>query len=189
MKKYFLLVLILLLTAACSNEKDTGIEDDKLGFIDADVSEKNTNLKTRAQYNTRKPGDSQLLDRSFEHAPPMIPHTTAGFFPIKITSNICLSCHVPEKAKEVEAIPMPETHFIDLRKHLVAEGDIYKNPEENLEIKKLDQPNAAYFNCSQCHAPQADVTIDITNRFTPEFRKQFDLTKSNLNEKLDELIN
>jgi len=187
--KILLLMGLFLFAAACSDKKtDDGIEDDKLGFIDADVTSEDTEFKTRAEYMEERPGESSKLDRSFENAPPMIPHTTLGFFPIEIDRNICLSCHMPDKAKEVEAVPLPETHMANIRPQLVLVDGIYENPKDEVVVDKLDHLNNAYFNCSQCHAPQTKVRVDITNLFTPEFREEFGITTSDLIKRMDEGI-
>ena len=34
---------------------------------------------------------------------------------IKIDNNICMSCHMPDKAIETGAIPISHTHFFNLR--------------------------------------------------------------------------
>ena len=124
--------IICLMVAAvlfsCSNNKkqeNAFIDEDKLGFIDADVSSEETNLKRKAEYDITLPGESEMIERSFENAPPLIPHTTAGFFPITIKNNICFSCHLPEKSEETGAIPLPETHFTDLRPEMEKKGGIY----------------------------------------------------------------
>ncbi|MCF6271295.1 MAG: nitrate reductase cytochrome c-type subunit [Melioribacteraceae bacterium] len=189
MKTKILLLLIILAFAACNNKYvDEGIEDDKLGFIDADVTSEDTEFKTRAEYMGGRPGESPTFERSFENAPPMIPHTTSGFFPIKIDRNICLSCHMPDKAKEVNAIPLPETHMSNIRTQMTFVNGIYQSADETVVAKKLDNLNNAYFNCSQCHAPQTEVKIDITNLFTPEFRDEFGITNSDLIKRIDEGI-
>ncbi len=185
-----ILVLLVLFTFVSCNDKvsNEGIEDDELGFINADVTSEDTDFKTRAEYILERPGESKKIGRSFENAPPLIPHTTSGFFPIKIDRNICLSCHMPEKAKEVKAVPLPETHMVNIRPHLVLVDGVYQNPKEEVLVHKLDSLNNAYFNCSQCHAPQTKVRVDITNLFTPDFREKFGISNSNLIEKIDEGI-
>jgi len=187
MKKFLLLFFITALIISCGvNNENEGIDDDKLGFIEADVLSEDTEFKVRASYNSLKPGDGIKMDRSFENAPPMIPHTTAGFFPIKIDRNICLSCHMPEKAKEVNATEISKTHLMNIREQLILVDGIYTTPDEGVVVEKLEKLNNAYYNCSQCHAPQTEVTVNITNLFTPEFRKEFGISSSNLHENVAE---
>ena len=130
-----------------------------------------------------------MMNRSFENAPPLIPHTTAGFLPIKRKNNACLSCHLPENAKKVNARPLSKTHFTNIRPKLVLVNGIYQFPKEDgVKVQKLKKLNAAYFNCSQCHAPQTKVSIDIKNLFTPEFRKKHGIEESDLIDKVKEGI-
>ena len=189
MGKKLLILFILVAFISCSEKKkDDVIEDATLGFIEADVNSEETDFKYRAEYSLNRPGDGNKLERSFENAPPLIPHTTSGFFPIKIDRNICKSCHMPEKAEEVKAVPLPETHMSNIRPRLVFVDGIYQNPKEGVIVEKLKNLNNAYFNCSQCHTPQTDVKVDITNLFTPEFRQEFGLSNSDLIERIAEGI-
>ena len=183
-----LFVLIIFLTQGCHRQKqDEFIDEDSLGLIDASVKSEETNLKHKAQFENIQPGSAEKIDRAFENAPPLIPHTTAGFFPIKMDNNICFSCHLPDMVKESGAVPIPETHFTSLRPTMVeVDGILQFEDESTVYEEELDSTNHAYFNCSQCHVAQTDVTVDIENLFTPEFRAEFGLEKSNLNENMKE---
>jgi len=180
------------LVISCSQEKKQDkqlIDEDKLGLIDADVKSEETNLKSIAKYENAIPGESQKIERAFENAPPMIPHTTVNFFPITIKNNICFSCHLPEKAKEVNAVPLPETHFTVLRPEMKEKGGVYYTTfEGKLAISVSKNFNNAYFNCSQCHVPQAAVSVNIENLFTPGFRSALSRERSELQDRIDEGI-
>lgn len=190
MNRWIINTVVLLAAIACqfkNGEDGQSIDEDRLGIIDADVRSEDTHFKHKAVYEAGKPGEGQLLERAFENAPPMIPHTTKGFFPIKVDNNICLSCHLPEKAEEVGAVALPKTHFMNLRPVMQEkDGVLYFADEETVTKEELDHFNAAYFNCSQCHTPQANVRVDIENLFTPEFRNEFGLEASDLNKRIDE---
>lgn len=182
-----LIICASLLILSCGQGKDESIDEDKLGIIDADVKSEETNLKEKALYAEAIPGSAETIERAFENAPPMIPHTTEGFFPIKINNNICFTCHMPEVADTVGAIALPETHFTDLRPKMVEVNGVLRFEKEGeIHIEKSDEVVQAYFNCSQCHAPQTNVTIDIENLFTPEFREEFGLERSSLQSRLKE---
>ncbi len=185
---YLFIILLSLTIIACSSDNEEKVIDDaELGFIKADVESEQTNLKTKAKYLDNLPGTSIKLKRAFENAPPMIPHTVEGFLPIKAKNNICLSCHLPEKAKEVNSVPLPKTHFTELRPELVKKGGVYEMaPAEKLFKADMEHFNYSYFNCTQCHAPQARITVNIENLFTPEFRSKLSANKSDLNERIDE---
>lgn len=192
MNKLIYISALTLLVVSCqlmNNDENAEVDEDKLGIIDADVRSADTHLKHKAVYEAGNPGEGDLMTRSFENAPPMIPHTTKGFFPIMMDNNICLSCHLPEKAKEVEAVALPKTHFMDLRPQMVEKDGIFVFEDESkVHKQELDQLNTSYFNCSQCHAPQATIKVDIENLFTPEFRNQFGLESSDLNKRIEEGI-
>lgn len=186
-------ILLIAIFISCSGRKGNDkklVSETELGIIDAHVYSEETNLKRRAEIVDSRPGKSVKISRSFENAPPLIPHTTTGFFPIKINSNICLSCHVPDKAEEVGAIPMPEMHYTDLRTELeLKEGKYHVADNTKPDAVKSVEMNNAYFNCSQCHVPQTNVRVDIENLFTPEFRSKFGLERSDLSNKINEGIN
>ena len=189
-KIYLIAIFSFFLLFSCSKEKENEtIEDSKLGIINANVESEETNLKIKPKYRDYSPGSASKINRSFENAPPMIPHTTEGFLPITAKNNICLSCHMPDKAKKVNAVPLPKTHFTDLRPDLVKKGNVFEmaKPDE-LFTKDLKHFNYSYFNCTQCHVPQTTVTVNIENLFTPEFRSKLGKNKSDLRNRIGEGI-
>ncbi len=123
------------------------------------------------QYSDLEPGESTTLQRSFENAPPMIPHNVDDLLPIKRDDNQCQECHHPNEAVEAGAPANPASHFYDLRNN-----------------KKLDDLAAANFNCTQCHAPQSNAPDIIRNEFKPEYRNADSKTSSNLLDILNEGI-
>ena len=190
MKTNFICILtfvIILFTGCHGNKNNEYIEENKLGIIDASVKSEETNLKEKAEYDNIQPGKAEKIDRAFENAPPLIPHTTTGFLPIKMENNICFSCHMPDKVEKSGAVAIPATHFTSLRPKMVeVDGILQFEQEQDVQIQALDSVNHAYFNCTQCHVPQTNVTVNIENLFTPEFREEFGLTKSSLKDKLKE---
>ncbi len=189
MKNFYLLFVIVFLFSHCDNVDDKLVDENTLGIIDANVKSEETNLKEKARYIDVKPGEGVMIDRAFENAPPLIPHTTDGFLPITIKNNACMSCHMPDKVEESGAKKMSGTHFMNWRpkiEEMEGKYTIVKNEElTNDEIGKL---NNSYFNCSQCHVPQANITVDIKNLFTPEFREKHGIENSTLKEKVKEGI-
>ncbi|SMO90254.1 periplasmic nitrate reductase subunit NapB [Saccharicrinis carchari] len=194
MKKNILILttISLFVLGSCTNNRGGKeyIDENKLGLIDADVKSEDTNLSEKPKYSESKPGSAELIDRAYENAPPMIPHTVNGFLPIKLDNNICLTCHLPDKAEESGAVPISSTHFANWRPQPVLEDGVYKTPaSDSLTVQNMDRLNNQYFNCNQCHVPQATVSVDIENLFTPEFRQEFGLEKSNLEDQVKEGIN
>lgn len=185
----YLLILVIFTSCAGKKQEEVLIDEDRLGFIDADVASEETNLKSKAEYQITLPGESEVMERSFENAPPVIPHTTANFFPITLKNNICFSCHLPELIEETGAIALPETHFTDLRPQMEEKaGVFYTTFEGEIKISKSNNFDNAYYNCSQCHVPQTEVTVDIENLFTPEFRNAMKRERSGLQDELKEGI-
>lgn len=125
-----------------------------------------------ADINWTKPaaGESKRYDRSFENAPPLIPHDLEGLIPITADNNMCVSCHMPEVAKEVGATPIPKSHLYSIRN------------KKDLEGKLSDDR----FNCTTCHVPQANVEAKFKNNFKPEYRDANSTSRSNLLDVLNE---
>jgi len=172
---------------SCNRNKGGDIDlSESLGS--AELMTDSSILANMPAYSMAEAGASTNIERAFENAPPMIPHKNQLFIPITTSSNLCLTCHNPENAKNIGATPMPITHFINYRPEMVQEEGVYKSTVEANEVvqDELGELNMARYNCTQCHAPQADVTVDIENYFTPEFRKASGKEKSNLTENMAE---
>ena len=108
---------------------------------------------------------AKRFDRSFENAPPFIPHDTEGLVPITKDSNMCVTCHMPEFAKDSGATPIPSSHLYDIRNKKDLAG-------------KLDDER---YNCTTCHVEQQNgVTQLVGNKFKPDFRDKNGSHKSNL---------
>ncbi len=110
------------------------------------------------EYPKAPPGQAKRFVRSYENAPPLIPHSIEGLVPITQKNNACLGCHDPKVAKTVGATPLPPTHFIDFFQ--LIKGKVVK-------LNKLDP---ARWNCVQCHVPQANAKPLVQNTFKPEYR-------------------
>ena len=125
-----------------------------------------------ADINWTKPaaGEAQRYERSFENAPPMIPHDLEGLVPITADNNMCVTCHMPEVAKDVGATPIPKSHLYSIRN------------KKDLEGKLSDDR----FNCTTCHVPQANVEAKFKNNFKPEYRDANSSQHSNLLDVLNE---
>lgn len=125
-----------------------------------------------ADINWTKPaaGEAQRYERSFENAPPMIPHDLEGLIPITADNNMCVTCHMPEVAKDVGATAIPKSHLYSIRN------------KKDLEGKLSDDR----FNCTTCHVPQANVEAKFKNNFKPEYRDANSSQHSNLLDVLNE---
>lgn len=183
------LVIIVIVSGSCNDRKEKQwVEDENIDMsYDMLLSDEST-LTDMPEYSKIRGGESELLQRSFENAPPLIPHRVGGFLPIKVEDNKCLRCHIPNKAEEFGATPLPETHFTSYRPMVEEVDGVYRiaEPVEKVFEKDLDHFNNAMFNCSQCHVPQAKVTVEISNVFDPEYRSSSEKSRSNLKDRMGE---
>jgi len=133
------------------------------------------------KFDRPAPGAAPKFERAYVNAPPMIPHSVEGLLPITKDNNQCLGCHMPDVAKGVGATPIPASHFTNYRPDTIlkngdmvkegkvvgiAKGDMGNVSDIKLaKVKKLDHLYQGRFNCSQCHAPQANVQTAVANTF------------------------
>ena len=144
--------------AEIASFRDTTIDDDNVEFANF-------------EYDATPAGQSQVIERSFENAPPMISHDVEGMMDITKDMNMCVTCHAPEYAKAMKATPVPASHLFDT---------FGKGKKVGKEIV------ASRYNCNLCHAPMTNAKPLIGNTFKPDFRSETDKTKSNLLDVLNE---
>ncbi len=147
----------------------------------------------KVEYTKAAPGTAKRFQRSYENAPPLIPHSIEGLVPITLKNNACLGCHMPSVAAGVGATPLPPTHF----------KDFYFKTKQKLIKQKLYEDIKAYrarlakmahkediapqrYNCVQCHVPQANAKPLVANTFKPVFRNPKNKHRSTLNKQLME---
>ena len=197
MNKFLISVALISLIGfwSCSSEdsskpvehKNTNNET-KLGLIDSDVQKNADDLASMPTYSESAPGTSQRVDRSFENAPPMIPHSTVGLVPIKMNNNACLTCHMPDVAVTMKSTALPASHFTNYRPDVhLNDGTI--DVEKSKEVTQIDlkgKLNMARFNCTQCHVTQANVDLAVENTFKAVYRKSDLNSKSNLSDNIAE---
>lgn len=138
-------------------ENDIGIR--KVSLFD----EQGVNLKD-INWTAEPAGMSKKFNRSFENAPPFIPHDTDGMFPITKDMNMCVTCHMPEFAKDAGATPIPASHLYDIRNKKDKGGVLHDER----------------FNCDTCHVPQANAEAPFKNSFKAHFRDANGHERSNL---------
>ncbi|WP_029522780.1 nitrate reductase cytochrome c-type subunit [Persephonella sp. KM09-Lau-8] len=155
----------------------TGVSDKVIS--EEELSYRNIPLDVNAtpppvEFPKTPPGQSQRFERAYENAPPMIPHSVEGLLPITKNNNACLGCHDPKVAKSVGATPIPPTHFIDFFQLIKG------------KTVKLNRLDPARWNCSQCHAPQANAKPLVKNTFRPEYTSPEAKKKSLFHQKIME---
>lgn len=88
------------------------------------------------------PGDNELLPRSFQGAPPQVPHLIEGM-EITLKTNDCRDCHAGEEGEDGEPA-ISESHFTNVAEELL---------------------KGSQHVCVTCHVVQKDAKPLITNTF------------------------
>ncbi|WP_294961969.1 nitrate reductase cytochrome c-type subunit [Sulfurimonas sp.] len=169
------------------------ITEASLGLRKTDLYSEDTTVGDMTMYNKSAAGSSMKIKRAFQDAPPMIPHDVEGMLPIKIGNNACISCHAPEVAPSMNALPYPESHMTNFRAvtSIGQDGRITKNgvsvdntstsTRDQMSVKKTSHLQGARFNCNQCHAPQSESKILVENNFEATYTRESGATKSGWN--------
>ncbi|MCH5336153.1 MAG: nitrate reductase cytochrome c-type subunit [Campylobacter sp.] len=168
-KKMFLLsAAASLFIAVCTLE---AANSDQMKIVrGADLENENKVILGNIDYNGTQPGESTLVERSYENAPPIIPHSIEGMLPITTDNNSCLSCHDKSIAKDVGATPIPATHYYDYRHNKKTGNSI----------------SDARFNCNQCHVALSDAKPLVENNFKADFKNEKSKKSSNLFDVINE---
>ncbi len=141
--------IVAIITAACATASKP-VADNEIGLSKTSVFEDPS--PSVFEYPKTEPSAATALPRSWADAPPQIPHKTEQFMPITTNKNMCIVCHdkpgmMGKKVKGI-ATAMPESHY-------------------NKVDARWERSNAR-FNCTLCHAPQANVNDLVGNTFKPE---------------------
>lgn len=164
MKTIMLCLAAVLCISACSLANKKPVADTEIGLRTVDLNDETNVTNPEIKWVGDEPGVNKRFDRSFENAPPLIPHSLDGLVPITKDLNSCLTCHTPEVAKDAGTIPAPKSHLVDLRTGKDLKGQV----------------SDERFNCTQCHVPQADVKPLKQNNFKADFRYKDSNESSNL---------
>ena len=158
--------LALLLGGGCRHTEDGGAvrsgadEPAAVYFRSAALEEMSD--QALPEYTDAEPGDSELLARAFEGAPPQIPHSGEDMFPITIGSNECIECHHPDNVASEWDRPIPESHF---EHPLMAPGDVDEATRWKVAgYRRGEDIAGARYQCHMCHAPQARNVSTPRNR-------------------------
>jgi len=168
-----LFLVLLVFAASCASESGSNgstaaaVTDDELSYRNEPLAADSGTPEV--SFAAEEPGDSELVERSFENAPPVIPHSVEDLLPITIDENTCVECHLPEEAESAGATAVPASHLYDMRRD-----------------KQLATLNPANYNCTLCHAPQAKTGDLVENTFEPDYRDEARRSSSNLLESLNE---
>ena len=106
----------------------------------SDVSAPDAPFEAKA-YQGKKPGQQQMVARTFNGQPPVIPHTLDNFDEITLEDNQCVECHGLAKYKEKNAPKMADSHF------------------------KAQQVDMTRWQCNTCHVAQVDAAPLVKQNF------------------------
>jgi cytochrome c-type protein NapB len=148
----FALLLPTTFVSAEAKEEKDGMD---LYFRDAALL--STSEQAVPEYPTADPGESEVLERPWDKAPPGIPHTVEDMYPIQVENNECLECHSPENAGKGD-IPLTDSHF-KIPQMGEGKGEMVWVVKK---YRKGDEMNMARYNCNMCHVPQA-TNVDTPN--------------------------
>ncbi|HGZ69773.1 MAG TPA: hypothetical protein ENK74_00045 [Nitratifractor sp.] len=172
-----------------------------MSYRNTDLYKEDGTTPPPVKYNAPAPGKAQRIARSFENAPPLIPHSVDGLLPITQKNNACLGCHMPDAAKASGAVAIPASHFTNYRPTTVYKnGKVVKegktvgpNSEignvSDIKLAKAKKQKTLYqgrFNCSQCHVPQANTKALVKNNFKADFKDAKNKESSNLVDVMNE---
>jgi cytochrome c-type protein NapB len=146
-------VALLACATASSPSKKTpvsGVPDTSLGLEKSSVT--GVPAPKAYEYSTKDPGDGKVLPRPFASAPPLIPHSVDGMLPIARADNGCLGCHAVDKPEPGGPVPIPASHYVDLR---------------NAPTVKRAEIAGSRYVCTACHVPQTDAKPVVANGFRP----------------------
>lgn len=135
--------------------QDQAIPDDDLGLSKASVYD--TPEPAAFEYGSQDAGTvGKRAVRSYNTAPPMIPHTIKDMVPIRQDMNLCKDCHVQpdligQPISPGMPVPAPVSHYANVKA-----GELYMGR----------------WTCTQCHAPQADVKLLVESVFDKQSRKR-----------------
>ena len=141
------------LSLPASAAQGPAISEDSLGLYNFSVQEDRS--PDAIQFKGGDPGTNKRIEKSYHTAPPMVPHSNAGFLPITRESNLCKECHfqpgmIGMKLEAGMPVPMPASHYADVKK-------------EELYMGR--------WNCMQCHQEQADVKVLVNSTFGKAVKK------------------
>ncbi|MDR0468048.1 MAG: nitrate reductase cytochrome c-type subunit [Campylobacteraceae bacterium] len=166
-------VLVFALAGCLTTAYEKTFASDDIGLRKTSLFDEGNIDLAGITYISTPAGESKLIERAFENAPPLISHDVEGMMEITRDLNMCTSCHLPEIAVDLGATAMPKSHFLSM-----------------ITGKDLgDQMDEARYNCTTCHVPQAiEVGQLVKNSFDPNFRNKTSEFQSNLADILNEGI-
>ncbi len=180
---------VFVVGCAASN---SSVSDESLSLRKANVQKESAVTPKKIDWAKAAPGESATIERSFDNAPPLIPHSVEGLVPVTRKNNSCLGCHMPEVAPSVHATAIPKSHFTNFRPteiiakngKLIKKGKIVARPNgganDVFATSTHGKLYAGRFNCTQCHVAQSNAKPLVANTFTPGYKNKKQMNQSNL---------
>lgn len=177
----------VLFTVGCATANNVStVSEESLGLRKTTIYSESNTIADKTMYSTEVAGVSKKINRAFQDAPPMIPHSVDGLLPITINNNQCTSCHEPSIATSMGATPIPKSHFMDFRPKHNYDGKTFTKAVDNMKnevsVKPISQLSGARFNCTQCHTPQSSGKLVVDNTFEASFTREDGAFKSTWDE-------
>ena len=172
------LLALSVFTAGCVGNNT--VSEESLGLRKTDLySETSETVGHMTKYGSTPAGSSTKFARAYQDAPPMVPHSVEGMLPITINNNQCKTCHVDSAPYDKTIPSVPPSHFTNFRPASYAVSGVNTSSEDlsHVSIKKENKLVGARFNCSQCHAPQAEG-LAVESNFEATYTKKDGATKS-----------
>ncbi len=193
-------ITVGIFVVGCATTNDS-VSDASLSLRKSNVQTENGIKLHKVKYAEAAPGEAKMIERSYDNAPPLIPHSVEGLIPITRKNNSCLGCHMPEVAASVHATPIPKSHFMNFRPteviakngKLIKKGDVVARPNDGSnEVFATPTHGKLYagrYNCTQCHVPQSNAKPLVGNTFKPDYMNKQQMNRSNLVNTYDQGIN
>ena len=201
MSKIALSIITVGIFAVGCASTNGSVSDESLSLRKANVQSESAVTPQKISYAKPAPGEAKKIERSYDNAPPLIPHSVEGLVPITRNNNSCLGCHMPEVAPSVHATPIPKSHFMNFRPteiiakngKLIKKGDIVARPNgganDVFATPTHGKLYAGRFNCTQCHVAQSNAKPLVGNTFTPDYMNKKQMNQSNLVNTFDQGVN
>lgn len=149
-------ILATLVLAACTSSSErreasapaspAAIPDTQLGLARGSVFD--TAAPPPFAVTGGDPGENAVLPRMNAEAPPLVPHAVGDFLPITREANACVDCHAVAEREAGGPVPLPASHFVDLR---------------NAPGERRDTVAGARWVCTSCHVIQTDAPPLVGN--------------------------
>jgi len=135
----------VLFVASCAGTPEVKV--DVQGLRPNQLTEQDQ-VPVMTEYVGKTPGEQEIIVRSYEQQPPLIPHKIDGYR-IDFKVNRCLECHDRPFFKEENAPKIGDSHYRDR------------------DGKELTHIWMGRYNCNQCHVPQVNAQPLVSNTFQP----------------------